>query len=335
MSQAVIISGMHRSGTSLVSSLLQRAGVNVGGQLLAANVANPRGYFEDVDFYEFQDALLHARNQTYLYVEDHFHFEPTREELDRARQLIDQRSHLPVWGWKDPRTSLFLDFWHELLPGARYVFVYRHPFEVLLSLVRRGDFHNHPALTAGLSAWLVYNRQVLAFRDQHPNECLLAHIDGVVAAIDRFAELLRSKLHIDCEVDGATLEGLYHPSELKRTPLPANISAVLPPLFPGLLDLYQQLNEAADVPPVIGGLAAVNSQTEASLARLAVLVQEPVTLAARQGLLQLIVAELALTPRKRWPATSTRMPWDCSRKSTRCGSMLKIWNERTAAKRRS
>src|SRR5205823_6429153 len=26
------------------------------------------------------------------------------------------------WGWKDPRTTVLLDFWNGLLPDARYVF---------------------------------------------------------------------------------------------------------------------------------------------------------------------------------------------------------------------
>ncbi|MDP4350266.1 hypothetical protein QSG17_25820, partial [Escherichia coli] len=41
------------------------------------------------------------------------------------------------WGWKDPRTTLFLDFWSEFLPDARYLLVFRRPWEVVDSLFRR------------------------------------------------------------------------------------------------------------------------------------------------------------------------------------------------------
>ena len=74
---------MHRSGTSLVSSLLQRAGIHIGEKLIAANSANPRGYFEDVDFYEFHENLLHERKQTYLHVNSNCTFEPTESEISR------------------------------------------------------------------------------------------------------------------------------------------------------------------------------------------------------------------------------------------------------------
>src|SRR5262245_47709561 len=146
MSSVIVTTGMHRSGTSLASSLLQAAGVHVGERLLAANVANPHGFFEDVDFYEFHEHLLRARGQSYLYVDDAFTFDPTADDLERARQLIGARAHRPCWGWKDPRTSLFLEFWDQQLPDASYLFVYRHPMAVLLSLLRRGEFEGSPNL---------------------------------------------------------------------------------------------------------------------------------------------------------------------------------------------
>ena len=110
---------MHRSGTSLVSSLLQRSGIHIGDKLIAANSVNPRGYFEDVDFYEYHEHLLHGRGHTYLHVDPNFNFEPTESEISRAQELIAARAHRPVWGWKDPRTCLFLSFWKQRLPDCR------------------------------------------------------------------------------------------------------------------------------------------------------------------------------------------------------------------------
>ena len=163
MAHAIVITGMHRSGTSLTSSLLQHAGVNIGEKLLPATSANPRGFFEDVDFYEYHESLLHQRGQTYLRIDNNFTFQPTDSETERARQLIAERSHRPFWGWKDPRTSLFLDFWHQLLPDGRFLFVYRNPIEVLLSLLRRGDVDRYPSLMTGLNAWYTYNSNILTF----------------------------------------------------------------------------------------------------------------------------------------------------------------------------
>ena len=43
----LLIAGMHRSGTSLVGSLVQRLGVDLGEDLVPADRNNPRGYQED------------------------------------------------------------------------------------------------------------------------------------------------------------------------------------------------------------------------------------------------------------------------------------------------
>jgi hypothetical protein len=48
----LIVTGMHRSGTSLTAAFLQAIGVDLGDKLLQGNYGNPKGYFEDVDFVE-------------------------------------------------------------------------------------------------------------------------------------------------------------------------------------------------------------------------------------------------------------------------------------------
>jgi O-antigen biosynthesis protein len=55
---AFIIAGMHRSGTSLTSSLMEDAGINIGTRLIEATPDNPKGHFENLDFVEFHVNVL-------------------------------------------------------------------------------------------------------------------------------------------------------------------------------------------------------------------------------------------------------------------------------------
>ena len=60
MNRCVIITGMHRSGTSFLASFLREAGVDIGSDLFPADFYNPRGYFEDNEFLELDTEILHS-----------------------------------------------------------------------------------------------------------------------------------------------------------------------------------------------------------------------------------------------------------------------------------
>jgi hypothetical protein len=52
-SSILIVVGMHRSGTSLTTSLLQGAGLHIGRRMMPPSEGNIKGYFENLDFYKF------------------------------------------------------------------------------------------------------------------------------------------------------------------------------------------------------------------------------------------------------------------------------------------
>ena len=136
MPPVLVIGGMHRSGTSLVAAVCQSAGLDVGAELLPGHASNPLGHFEDLDFYRFHEAALTAAGR----VPAGYGISDAPVVVDasargRAEALVAaRRAGGRPWGWKDPRTVLFLDFWLEMLPEARFLFVFRDPAEVADSL---------------------------------------------------------------------------------------------------------------------------------------------------------------------------------------------------------
>ena len=296
MPQTLVVTGMHRSGTSLVSSLLQASGVHVGDALLAANHSNPRGYFEDVDFIDFHEQLLRDRQQHYMHIDSDFNFEPTSTERERGGQLVAERSKTALWGWKDPRTSLFLDFWNDQLPAARFLFVYRHPLEVLLSLLRRGEFDERQCLAVGLHAWHTYNSKIKTFFDRHPDRCLLIHIEGLAAQVEKFGLLLQRKLELDIPLDPSTFSRIFHAQELTRTQLPKEAAAVLSKAAPGVLELYEELNARASLGDDASRTGAEPSSLLLSLADFAASLPEPTSLAVQHSLLLSLSSSIVSGP---------------------------------------
>ena len=53
-----LVVGMHRSGTSLLGSLLPACGIAMPGSLLDGDAHNPEGYFERADVTALQEELL-------------------------------------------------------------------------------------------------------------------------------------------------------------------------------------------------------------------------------------------------------------------------------------
>jgi hypothetical protein len=243
-SRVVIITGMHRSGTSLAASLFQRAGVDVGDRLIEAADPNPHGYFEDADFVEFHEQALKDRSRTIL-VGDDFIFEPTDDEARRARELLATRGVRPVWGWKDPRTALFLGFWDSQLDGARYLFMFRHPLDVLVSLLRRREYQAL-GLVEAIRAWETYNGRILEFKRQQPERCALIHAQGLGSLNDLNRALAR--LEIPGALTDAMISEVLRPAELRSTGTEAQGCFDL--IQPAAAQLYGDLVHAADVLPM-------------------------------------------------------------------------------------
>ncbi len=137
-SNVLIILGMHRSGTSLTANWLNRCGLNVGDNLEIGNFSNVNGHFEDVDFLGLHEALLEESGLHRWGLYDLREFPLDSEQKKRLGALVTRKNKLrPQWGWKEPRTCLFLNYYRELLPDAKYFVVFRDIGSVVSSLIRR------------------------------------------------------------------------------------------------------------------------------------------------------------------------------------------------------
>jgi len=136
----LVIAGMHRSGTSLVSQWLYRCGLNLGDSLLGATIGNTEGHFEDTDFLRFHEDTLEANNSsTKGFIHESISKLSTYQK-EKLKGLIGFKSEIyEQWGWKEPRTCLFLDHYREIIPEAYYLIIVRDFNATVSSLISR-DF---------------------------------------------------------------------------------------------------------------------------------------------------------------------------------------------------
>ena len=140
--KVLAIVAMHRSGSSLCTQWLQSCGLHVGEDLISASYANPYGHFEDKSFVRFHQSILQKRGYNYRFrKKDSIRF--TEEEKKEALKLFNEKRKLnQEWGWKDPRTCLFLKDWLQIIPNLKLLVLIREPELVVDSLLRR-KFQNH------------------------------------------------------------------------------------------------------------------------------------------------------------------------------------------------
>ncbi len=164
----IVVLGMHRSGTSAITNALANLGLYLGRaeDLLEATEHNEEGFWERPDVVRLNDRALATLGMSYQKVG----FIPALwRELPFSAGLLNEMEALlrmnfaahPLWGWKDPRTTVLLPFYKEVLRrlGSKphYVLCVRNPLSVSASLSKREKLSEHLAL--GL--WLRYTLSAL------------------------------------------------------------------------------------------------------------------------------------------------------------------------------
>ena len=156
---AVLVAGMHRSGTSLLTQVLVGLGCDAPKTLMAADEHNTSGYWESTPIAALNDALLQSAGSSW---DDWERFNPdwlsspaAGEFRERAQALLeDEYGASRLFVLKDPRICRLLPFWSEAIRhfGAepRIAIPLRNPFEVADSLAARDAI---PA-SVGFLLWL-------------------------------------------------------------------------------------------------------------------------------------------------------------------------------------
>lgn len=159
----IIVLGMHRSGTSAWTRLINMMGAYMGPEAMLSGPGfdNPKGFWERLDVRDINDRLLSLVGASWDCVVDlDFERAPAKELSaleDEARStLIGLDSRRP-WVLKDPRFCVVFSFWRPLLEVPVCVHLHRSPLEIAKSLEKRNGF----SLAVGVALWERYNRSAL------------------------------------------------------------------------------------------------------------------------------------------------------------------------------
>ncbi|MCW8107614.1 sulfotransferase family protein [Alteromonas ponticola] len=146
----VVVLGMHRSGTSVIASLVEQCGISTGNNLQEAGPDNPKGYWEDATIVGINNRLLNSLNKswyslTWLSLDDiqisPLFIELKQQAIAYLTSMLKKHGDIVV---KDPRMATLLPFWVEVFTRlnveVQYVITKRNPMAIAKSLYKRDSF---------------------------------------------------------------------------------------------------------------------------------------------------------------------------------------------------
>ncbi len=173
---ALVVLGMHRSGTSALSRVLNLCGATLPERVMPAKLGvNPKGFWEPEAVNDLDIRVLRQLGGEW----DRPHFRVPDEGgivdeflADAGALLRDEYGEAPLILIKDPRIGLIAPLWQRALAmqGYRptYVIPVRSPLEVARSLEARGDM----GAAEGVALWLAYMARIEAFADERGGDAL-------------------------------------------------------------------------------------------------------------------------------------------------------------------
>jgi hypothetical protein len=204
VTSGVMVLGMHRSGTSAVTRVINLLGVPLGradDQYSAPD--NPSGHWESLRLCALNDVILHTFGG----------FDMAMPPMPRSWLASRRAEHLrgvmratfddvyrgDRWLWKDPRTCLTLPLWRQVLDDFCVVLVVRESGPVTRSLHRREGF----PLVYCHALWDDYNRRAVAASAGLP-----------VVTVDFDAMLEDPSFHVKLLSEGLSAVGVELPGEI-------------------------------------------------------------------------------------------------------------------------
>jgi hypothetical protein len=158
----VLVVGVGRSGTSLLTGILGQVGFHVPQPEVKADDTNPRGFSEPRWAVDFHTRLLQAQRVTVNDARPEAFGKTAGAAEDAAvyaelrEWLAGQMHEADALAVKDPRTGWFLPLWTrastDLGVEARFVTMLRHPAEILASAAKSYGDWQKPASRA--AAWI-------------------------------------------------------------------------------------------------------------------------------------------------------------------------------------
>ena len=153
MRECIIVLGMHRSGKSALTGMLQELSIELGNDTLAPADDNMKGFFENIDVLKLNEKILYENNSYYDDTNYDLVIDNEKREgyVSEAKKIIeDNFLYSKIFAIKDPRLCITFPVWEQALEESnvsiKIILPHRNPFEIAKSLKKRNGFSTEKSL---------------------------------------------------------------------------------------------------------------------------------------------------------------------------------------------
>lgn len=259
--KAIVILGMHRSGTSLITRGMHALGVDLGNNLLAGQEDNPKGFWEDLSLLDLSERVLNRCGLNWYDVQllqnDCLNDDKLELLVGEAIEIIQTKFiSSKIWGFKNPRTCRLLPFWRRVFDALKvelhYVIAVRDPLSVAYSLHKRDGL----AIRHGLLMWLEHMLPAIISSSQSPR--IFIHYDKLIESPAEYLIKIAEKFEIQLTpdiyeqisdyaqhfVDSQLRHKIYSIDEIMAD---ENIPTIISEMYSMLLEVIEGERDEADM----------------------------------------------------------------------------------------
>lgn len=241
----ILIPGMHRSGTSAISGVLNILGIYHGSKLMPEASDNSKGFYENQLLYEINKTMLQEMGSNW---QDIFFTEEKLKLLNdtsKLEQLLQEEfRYSQYFTIKDPRLAYLFPVYGKALKNLdinlKVILPLRNPLEVAASLKARNGFSEEKSMLLWLHHFLLAER----FSRGYPR--VFTTFDQLVEDPECVVQMIDDHLGID-------LTGIYADKKeqvkefltprMKHHSIPGfNLSSRVPAEIRDIVSIFDKLN---------------------------------------------------------------------------------------------
>lgn len=255
---AILVLGAHRSGTSLVTRILNLLGFHLGRDLLGSHECNTSGLWENAALVAWNEAFLSGLGSSWLDYRllsvgqgSHAFASAVQSLATVLQEQFGEAEHIAI---KDPRICRLVPLYAEALQllgyDVRALVQHRLPLKTALSLYRRDGL----PVAAGMRLWLSHMLQVLE-STQGWNRFFVGYSDLLQAPEEETLRIASWLSHCDERSVAASTENIVafvNPLLETVTSSAVDLSLLEQGVNRCVTELYKDLSRARD--SALGGL---------------------------------------------------------------------------------